>query len=121
MSYSNPMHHADDARAPIRRASQDPDALQLAHWLERDGATCQQHLNAAAELRKLHDDNENTLRHFNDAVEAYKNMSAQRDALQSALQALLALDVKGHQLQDRLQFSDAGLALLAQCRAALDE
>ena len=98
MSYSNPMHHADDARAPIRRAPRDPD--ELAHWLERDGANCQQHLDAAAELRR---------------------MSAQRDALHAALQALLALDVKGHQLQDRLQFSDAGRALLAQCRAALDE
>lgn len=98
MSYSNPMHHDVNARAPIRRAPQDPAAL--AHWLERDGANCQQHLNAAAELRR---------------------MSIQRDALQSALQALLALDVKGHQLQDRLQFSDAGRALLAQCRAALDE
>ena len=48
-------------------------------------------------------------------------MSTRIDALQSALQALLALDVKGHQLHDRLQFSDAGRALLAQCHAALDE
>ena len=98
MSYSNPMHHADNARAPIRRAPRDPDAL--AHWLEHDGANCQQHLDAAAEMRR---------------------MSIQRDALHAALQALLALDVKGHQLQDRLQFSDAGRALLAQCRAALEE
>ena len=100
MSYSNPMHHDVNARAPIRRAPRDPDALQIAHWLERDGANCQQHLDAAAELRR---------------------MSTRIDALRAALQALLALDVKGHQLQDRLQFSDAGQALLAQCHAALDE
>ena len=31
-----------------------PEALRLAHWLERDGANCQQHLDAAAELRRLH-------------------------------------------------------------------
>lgn len=30
------------------------EALRLAYWLERDGANCQQHINAAAELRRLH-------------------------------------------------------------------
>jgi hypothetical protein len=39
--------------------------------------------------------------------------------LLEALRALMALDVKGHALADRLQFSDAGRALLAQCRAAI--
>lgn len=34
-----------------------PEALRLAHWLERDGANCQQHLDAAAELRRLHESN----------------------------------------------------------------
>ena len=29
------------------------EALRLAYWLERDGANCQQHINAAAELRRL--------------------------------------------------------------------
>jgi hypothetical protein len=32
------------------------DALTLAHWLERDGANCQQHIDAAALLRTQHAD-----------------------------------------------------------------
>ncbi|CAB5228556.1 hypothetical protein UFOVP1544_1, partial [uncultured Caudovirales phage] len=38
--------------------TQQPEALRLAHWLERDGANCQQHLDAAAELRRLHEVNQ---------------------------------------------------------------
>jgi hypothetical protein len=30
------------------------ETLRLAHWLERDCATCQQRIDAAAELRRLH-------------------------------------------------------------------
>lgn len=30
-----------------------PEALRLAQWLERDGANCQQHVDAASELRRL--------------------------------------------------------------------
>jgi hypothetical protein len=37
------------------------EALRLAHWLERDGANCQQHLDAAAELRRLHAVNQELL------------------------------------------------------------
>lgn len=37
-----------------------------------------------------------------------------------ALQSLLRLQVKGHELQDRLQFSDAGRDVLAKCRAAIE-
>lgn len=36
MSYSNPMHHANDARAPIRRASQNPAAPTTGADWERD-------------------------------------------------------------------------------------
>ena len=36
-----------------------------------------------------------------------------------ALQALLNMDVNGHALQDRLQFSDNGRELLEQARRAL--
>ena len=43
-----------------------------------------------------------------------------RDALAAALQKLMAVDVKGHQLQDRLQFSTPGREILDECRAALD-
>ena len=39
--------------------------------------------------------------------------------LLDALRALMALDVKGHALADRLQFSAAGRAILAQCQQAL--
>ena len=39
--------------------------------------------------------------------------------LTEALEALLNMDVNGHALQDRLQFSDKGRALLKQARAAL--
>jgi Mg2+ and Co2+ transporter CorA len=35
-----------------------PEALRLAHWLERDGANCQQHIDAGAELRRLHELNQ---------------------------------------------------------------
>lgn len=41
-------------------------------------------------------------------------------ALLEALQSLLRLQVKGHDLQDRLQFSDAGRDVLAKCRAAIE-
>ena len=41
--------------------TQQPEALRLAHWLERDGANCQQHLDAAAELRRLHEVNQELL------------------------------------------------------------
>jgi hypothetical protein len=33
------------------------EALRLAHWLERDCATCQQRIDAAAELRRLYAEN----------------------------------------------------------------
>lgn len=41
-------------------------------------------------------------------------------ALIEALQSLLRLQVKGHDLQDRLQFSDSGREVLAKCRAAIE-
>lgn len=41
------------------------------------------------------------------------------DALVAALQMVMTMDVKGHQLQDRLQFSDPGRAILSQVNAAL--
>jgi hypothetical protein len=34
--------------------TEQPESLRLAYWLERDGANCQQHINAAAELRRQH-------------------------------------------------------------------
>lgn len=46
-------------------------------------------------------------------------LEQQRDGLLDALRAILTMDVKGHQLQDRLQFSTPGRALLDQCNAAI--
>jgi hypothetical protein len=43
----------------------------------------------------------------------------QRDELLAALKALMRMDVKGHQLQDRLQFSSAGRAYLNQYAAVI--
>lgn len=47
-------------------------------------------------------------------------MTTAKDDLLAALRALMALEVKGYALADRLQFSDSGRALLDQCRAAID-
>lgn len=97
-----------------------PEALRLADdllkYLGGNTAT-----KAAAELRRLHEDYENALKHFAEAIDGYKQMAAQRDELLEALRALMALDVKGHALADRLQFSDAGRALLHQCQAAIEK
>ena len=46
-------------------------------------------------------------------------MKSREQLLTEALQALLNMDVNGHALQDRLQFSAKGRALLKQARAAL--
>lgn len=43
----------------------------------------------------------------------------ERDALANALRTVMTMDVKGHQLQDRLQFSTPGREILEQCNSAL--
>jgi len=55
----------------------------------------------------------------NDEEKANAQLISAAPELLEALRALMALDVKGHALADRLQFSDAGRTLLAQCRAAI--
>ena len=35
--------------------NEQPEALRVADWLERDGANCQQHLDAARLLREQHE------------------------------------------------------------------
>tara|TARA_R110000823_G_scaffold302445_1_gene423671 strand:+ start:536 stop:772 length:237 start_codon:yes stop_codon:yes gene_type:complete len=52
-----------------------PEALRLAHWLERDGANCQQHLDAADELRRLHLVNQELLAALK-ALNSHGGMSA---------------------------------------------
>lgn len=54
------------------------------------------------------------------AVYYVLTLQHQKRQLREALQALLAVDVKGHTIADRLQFSDSGRAILLQCRSALE-
>ena len=50
-------------------------------------------------------------------------MTQERDMqiaeLLAALKSLMSMEVKGHQLQDRLQFSTPSRQLLGQCLAAI--
>lgn len=76
-----------------------PEALRLADLLERDAANCQQRVDAAAELRRLHQFAEDQIGRAT-AAEAALQMTkathalkiaaveAQRDALLEALQDL---------------------------------
>ena len=48
-----------------------------------------------------------------------EDLTKQRDKLHAALTALSTLEVKGHALMDRLQFSDEGRALAEQINEAL--
>lgn len=50
---------------------------------------------------------------------AVADLIAQRDELRDALDTVMRMDVRGHQLQDRLQFSDPGRAILHQATSAL--
>lgn len=43
----------------------------------------------------------------------------QRDELLAALERVLSMDVKGHELRDRLQFSRSGREILHECNSAL--
>lgn len=73
-----------------------PEALRLADSISRiDTLTDHQRrelLHAAAELRRLHEDYENALRHFAEAIDSYKQMAAQRDALLEALRPFAAIN-----------------------------
>lgn len=50
---------------------------------------------------------------------AVAGMVEQRNDLIAALEAVMRIDMRGHQLQDRLQFSDVGRAILHQATSAL--
>lgn len=67
-----------------------PTALFLADVLANDPCSKAHHYAAADDLRRLHDDYENALKHFADVVEGYKQMAAQRDELLAALRLMLA-------------------------------
>jgi len=55
---------------------------------------------------------------FQKARAAVAELIVDSKTLVEALNALITMDVRGHQLQDRLQFSDTGRAILAKIDAA---
>lgn len=60
------------------------------------------------------------LKHRNAQLKVMVNSSYRSSTgCRGALEALLNMNVNGHALQDRLQFSDKGRALLKQARTAL--
>jgi hypothetical protein len=48
--------------------TEQPESLRLADWLERDGANCQQHINAAEELRRQHAEIERLTKFCDDLI-----------------------------------------------------
>lgn len=90
---------------------------------------------AATELRRLHQTNlewqqkaatwfaspeaAQQLAGYQELGQRLNAAEASRDGLLAALQAVLRIDVKGHQLQDRLQFSEAGRDILEQALATI--
>ena len=67
-----------------------PEALRLAHWLERDGASCQRHVDAAAELRRLDEAHDWQYRMAGERLRRIEKLEAQRDALLKALKKIAA-------------------------------
>lgn len=76
-----------------------PEALRLADLLERDAANCQQRVDAAIELRRLHAENE-ALREANEVFgkrqewwnERMFALEQQRDALLEKIKAVIAAE-----------------------------
>ena len=54
-----------------------------------------------------------------DRFASLSRLERQNAALIAALERVLRMDVKGHELQDRLQFSETGRDILAQAHAAI--
>ena len=54
-----------------------------------------------------------------EAADRIEQLEKERDGLLAALYSVLSMDVKGHQFQDRMQFSSAGRAILDQCNSAI--
>ena len=59
-----------------------PEALRLVQWLERDGANCQQHVDAASELRRLYEENQRCKQVCAATAEGWR---VERDSLLEAL------------------------------------
>ena len=84
-----------------------PTALWLAHWLERDGANCQAHIDAAAELRRLHNI-ELALRDCKKALEGIAkkyitNVDQRDDIIRTAREAEMGFDFTAPGLIAELQ------------------
>ena len=69
--------------------TQQPEALRLAHWLERNGANCQQHLDAAAELRRLHEAHEWQYTMAGQRLRRIEKLEASNQELVKALEEML--------------------------------
>ena len=62
-----------------------PEALRVADWLERDGANCQQHLDAARLLREQHEEIEELRELHQDVFD--ENMDMLEDEIQELREA----------------------------------
>ncbi|MFZ6773071.1 hypothetical protein ACO0LB_10195 [Undibacterium sp. SXout7W] len=101
---------ADKLRGmPLPEVGQEPAA-----WLDDDSEPVSNELKAA----------------FPDGFESYttplyllppdaEDLRKENEQLRGALTAMMKMKVKGHQLQDRLQFSDDGREILNKVNAAL--
>lgn len=76
--------------------NKQPEALRLADAYEATGLSG--HIKAAAELRRLH---------------------ALNAELLEALQTIMRMNVKGHALEDRLQFTQIGREILEKANGAI--
>jgi hypothetical protein len=91
------------------------EQMDSGHWWmlleDQQGAAVHVHLTAKGAIKASHE-----AERRDHAPAATRAGEAEA---QEALQAILNMDVKGHKLQDRLQFSDAGRALLLKAKSAL--
>jgi hypothetical protein len=70
-----------------------------------------------AELRSM--GNTGHVENLLDARAATAELIEQRNDLNASLEIVMHMEVRGHQLQDRLQFSDVGRAILHQATSSL--
>ena len=71
-------------------------------------------------MSRAHTANAAWVLNFLIAHETMRQVADSQASLIDALHAVLTLEVKGHELRDRLQFSETGRVLLAQCDSAMN-